>query len=211
RALAIKGNENKLEGYASLAEAYAGIGRADSALYYGKEALKIAEQLNSHEGSLKAARTLYHVYKTRNDYRNALLYHEKYLASKDSLFNTEKTAQFRELQTKYETEKKEQQIAVLSSEKALQDNKLKNRALWLTASVAVTLLIIAFSIVVIGVNRKRQRSEQRLLEEQLKNERMEAEKLQELDALKSRFFANIAHEFKTPLTLISGPVDNFLE
>ncbi|MDH3710172.1 MAG: response regulator, partial [Cyclobacteriaceae bacterium] len=49
------------------------------------------------------------------------------------------------------------------------------------------------------------------LEHQTHTLAAQAEKLQEMDHLKSRLFANISHEFRTPLTLIKGPVEQLLK
>jgi signal transduction histidine kinase/DNA-binding response OmpR family regulator/streptogramin lyase len=49
------------------------------------------------------------------------------------------------------------------------------------------------------INRERLRND-------LKLEHLELTKMQEMDKLKSYFFANISHEFRTPLTLILSPI-----
>ena len=59
---------------------------------------------------------------------------------------------------------------------------------------------------IIGLLVKRER-----LRRNLKDEHLELEKMLELDKMKSRFFANISHEFRTPLTLIISPLKLLIE
>jgi len=49
------------------------------------------------------------------------------------------------------------------------------------------------------------------LKNDLKLERVETDSLRKLDQLKSHFFANISHEFRTPLTLIIGQIETLLD
>jgi signal transduction histidine kinase/DNA-binding response OmpR family regulator/ligand-binding sensor domain-containing protein len=48
---------------------------------------------------------------------------------------------------------------------------------------------------------------QEIIKNEIKLKQKEALELRKLDAIKTRFFSNIAHEFRTPLSLILGPAE----
>jgi signal transduction histidine kinase/ligand-binding sensor domain-containing protein/DNA-binding response OmpR family regulator len=46
---------------------------------------------------------------------------------------------------------------------------------------------------------------------EVRQQKMEAERIQTLDAVKTKFFTNVSHEFRTPLSLIVGPLDRLMK
>ncbi|HEY2290059.1 MAG TPA: histidine kinase dimerization/phospho-acceptor domain-containing protein [Thermoanaerobaculia bacterium] len=59
--------------------------------------------------------------------------------------------------------------------------------------------------------RSRRRQLERMVEERTATIAHQAERLREIDDLKSQLFANVSHELRTPLTLTLGPLQDALD
>jgi signal transduction histidine kinase/ligand-binding sensor domain-containing protein/DNA-binding response OmpR family regulator len=79
---------------------------------------------------------------------------------------------------------------------------------WWQTWWAYTVYIFLISAILYML--RRYELHRRRLKQELILEQEQTEKLQEIDQMKSRFFANISHEFRTPLTLILGPSENII-
>jgi signal transduction histidine kinase/ligand-binding sensor domain-containing protein/DNA-binding response OmpR family regulator len=74
---------------------------------------------------------------------------------------------------------------------------------WAVLSYVLVFLLMLFRIRRYEMNRI-------LLRNQLKLEKVTTDSLRNLDQMKSQFYTNISHEFRTPLTLILGQIENVM-
>jgi signal transduction histidine kinase/DNA-binding response OmpR family regulator len=130
------------------------------------------------------------------DFWGAHGYMKKYYDLKEQLMNEKKSWQIVEMETRYETEKKEATIQLLEREKQIQN-------IWKYVWISGSIFVVVVTLIIYRLQVQKNKKSEQLLEAQ----RELNIKLKETDQLKSRFFANLSHEFRTPLSLIIAPLE----
>ena len=171
-----------------LGELFTQSGRKEGAVAFYKVALNVSEETGNDTYTDDSYSFLITTLKEIGNFQEAFEYQSMFMARKDSIAELDEKAKINEIETKYQSAKKEQEILFLTTQSELTQVKAKNQRSWFIAG----LLILAVAVLALYVL--------------FRNKQQTNFKLRQLESAKSRFFANISHEFRTPLTLISGPV-----
>lgn len=132
----------------NLAQLYLARDRIDAA----DRELKVAEAMATSLRLLEQLKSVYELkvalHKRRNEPASALAYSEQLLVVKDSILNKDKAESLAEMQTRYESLKKEDRIALLEKEGLLRAVQLeRNRLLIRMLGVAIVLVLIIVALV----------------------------------------------------------------
>ncbi|MEI6696305.1 MAG: SiaB family protein kinase [Bacteroidota bacterium] len=95
------------------------------ALEYSLKSLLIASEIGIKDQIKRNYLLQAEIYAKQKNFEKAYEAHQKYVAIKDSLINEESHKQITEIETKYQTEKKEKEIAFLNQQSELNSLKIK--------------------------------------------------------------------------------------
>jgi two-component sensor histidine kinase len=152
QALAIRLSANDKVGQVITRNNLAHVYMRNGNLAGAERELKRSEELASSMGLLQHLKDNYAnqvmLYKKKEEYDKALEYSQQLLTVKDSLLNIEKAQSLAEMQTRYESLKKEDRISLLEKEGLLQAIAIDRKQIWIRSLVLAMVLIFIIGILI---------------------------------------------------------------
>lgn len=138
------------------------------------ECLKLAKELEIKDVVRYSYEKLSNLYEQTGDIQKALYYNKLFVKIKDEIFSEESQKAITEMQTKYETEKKDLALS-------LQDSKIKKQRLTIYAAAIGAFLILLVALLLLKMFKEKQKANQ-ILEE--KNELITEQKKEITDSIR---------------------------
>jgi len=121
---------------------------------------KLAIEMELQEEIVKNYKTISKAYEAKKDNTRALKYYKLYSELKDSVFTSETFDQLSEMQTKYETEKKEKENKVLKIDNELKQSVIERQYVIVLSIIIVLGLVIALAFIFFKGQQKERKNNQ---------------------------------------------------
>lgn len=166
-------------------------------------ALAAARSIGIPSEELEALKGLAGAEKALGHPAEALRHFERYMVLKDSLAGLDQGRRLQELSARYESEKKEKELARSKADEALAREEAEHQKLLASIALGGLLLLGVVTVLLIRGNRKERRLVSRLELQHAEAERLR-ERAETSERAKDRFLAHMGHELRTPLNAILG-------
>ncbi len=181
--------------YCNIGEAYLAAKQYEQARAYFEKSLAIATSINFLDLRQYDLEMLAKCEQESGHYAEALQWLTQSNTLKDSLYNSDRSRQIAEMQTKYETARKEKDLI-------REQLRVRNRTFWLLAVLALLALALLIGYVVFKRQRDKQAQLQR--EAQLQEEILRAEMRSGLQEERLRISRDLHDNLGAELTLIGS-------
>ena len=185
------------------------------AIIYGSQALAVGKGIGSLGQISAAAEILSRSYKATNQYEDALEMFELHIEMRDSLNSEENRESVMRKQFLFSYEEKaladslrheKAKLIVQHAHEREAVAKRKERNIILVSGILILLTAVG-----LWSRLKFIRKTNIIIEKEKKEAENQQLKAEQSEAFKQQFFSNISHEFRTPLTLILGPLDRIID
>ncbi len=164
---------------------------------YALTALEISSKLKENNGVQKSAEILYKVNKHREDFVNALNYHELFQKLSDTIAKNGSEKNLLMLKTKIKHEQQKKSL-IAANEKALA--KQKN---YIYITLAILLILVVITLLVTRSEKMQKRLNKELHAKKADLENTEIE-LRAINETKDKMFSIIGHDLRGPIGAFQG-------
>lgn len=157
-------------GYRTIAFASIKLKQYDKAINLLEKSVALSEKMDFVELMKSSFLDLSTAYEAKNDFKKSLEYHKKALSISDTVLTRQKIEALKASQVKYETEKKEQENALLKATTALKDLEVARAQSMLLFTIILVILLAIVGYLIF--NRMRLRARAQLLEQKENDQRL---------------------------------------